>query len=76
MTTADAWIADLEVEQPSTADYLATWSAAELRQHLDTLAAAGTKLSQAQLDELQTAIFLDHHYEYREVLTARLRLLK
>jgi hypothetical protein len=49
---------------------------AEFRQHLDTLAAAGAKLPQAQLDELQASIFLDHPHEYREVLTARLRLLK
>jgi hypothetical protein len=47
-----------------------------LRQHLDTLAASGAKLPQSQLDELQATILLDHPYEYREILTARLRLLK
>ena len=79
MTTADAWIADLEVEPPSptaVADYLATWSTADLRQYIESLAAAGTKLPQSQLDELQATILLDHPYEYREILSDRLRLLK
>jgi hypothetical protein len=79
MTTADVWIAELEVEPPSptaVADYLATWSTADLRRYLDTLAASGTKLPQSQLDELQATILLDHAPRYTDLLTARLRLLK
>jgi hypothetical protein len=49
---------------------------ADLRQHLDTLAASGAKLPQSQLDELQTEILLDHDPRYTDLLTARLRLLK
>jgi hypothetical protein len=54
---ADTWIADLEVEQPTTADYLATWSAQELRKECSRRGIAwrgvreGKHLTKAQMVE-------------------------